>query len=59
MIILLYNLIALFYKRGPTRDRPDIRLNPVPAGYPASISGSGTANLTGYLARYSFLKCIS
>ena len=24
-----------------TRNRPDIRLNPVPAGYPASISGSG------------------
>ena len=23
------------------RNRPDIRLNPVPAGYPASISGSG------------------
>ena len=34
--------------------RPDIRLNPVPAGYPTSISGPGSGpvseNLAGYLA---------
>ena len=45
------------------RNRPDIRLNPVPAGYPASISGSGSGpvskNFAGFLPDFSSKKCIS
>ena len=51
------------------RNRPDIRLNPDPAGYPASISGSGSGssfkNFAGFFAGYfifkmyfKILKCI-
>ena len=38
------------------RNRPDIRLDPVSAEYPASICGSGpvSENLAGYLAGYFF-----
>ena len=41
-----------------SRNRPDIRLNPVPAGYPASISGSGlvSENFAGFLPDTSFKK---
>ena len=40
------------------RNRPDIRLNPDPAGYPASISGSGSGfkNFAEFLPDISFLK---
>ena len=44
------------------RNRPDIRLNPVPAGYPASISSSGqvSKNFAGFVPDFSsksvFLK---
>ena len=31
-----------FVGKFPARNRPDIRQSPVPAGYPASISGSGS-----------------
>ena len=44
------------------RNRPVIRLNPVPAGYPASISSSGSGpvsnNFAGFLQDFSSLKCI-
>ena len=46
-----------------SRNRPDIRLNPVPAGYPASISGSSSGpvskNFAGFLPDFSSKKCIS
>ena len=42
------------------RNRPDIRLNPDPAGYPASISGSGSGsgfkNFAGFFAGYFIFK---
>ena len=40
------------------RNRPDIRMNPDPAGYPASISGSGSGfkNFAGFFAGYSIFK---
>ena len=45
------------------RNRPDIRLNPVPAGYPASRSGSGSGpvskSFAGFLPDFSSEKCIS
>ena len=40
-----------------SRNRPDIRLNPVPAGYPASISDSGSGPVSkkfaGFLPNFS------
>ena len=48
---------ALFKKIQP-RNRPNIRLNPDPAGYPASISGSGSGfkNFAGFFAGYFIFK---
>ena len=37
-----------------SRDRQDIRLNPVPAGYPASISGSGFGPVSKNFAGFFF-----
>ena len=45
------------------RNRPDIRLNPVPAGYLALISGSGSGPVSKKFAEFfpdnSSKKCIS
>ena len=35
------------------RNRPDIRLNPVPAGYPASGSGPVSKNFAGFSPDFS------
>ena len=47
--------------RDRCRNRLDIWLNPVPAGYPASISGSGpvSGNFAGFLPDISSKKYIS
>ena len=34
------------------RNRPDIRLNPVQAGYPAPISGSGSGPVSNFFAGF-------
>ena len=53
--IVIFRVISLHID-SLRRNRLDIRLNPVTAGYPASISGSGpvSENLAGYLAGYLF-----
>ena len=35
-----------------TRNRPEIRLNPVPAGFPASNSGSGSGPVSKRFAGF-------
>ena len=35
-----------------TRNRPEIRLNPVPAGFPASNSGSGSGPVSNQFAGF-------
>ena len=34
------------------RNRPEIRLNPVPAGFPASKSGSGSGSVSNRFAGF-------
>ena len=50
--------LTKFPKLVFTRNRPDIRLNPVPAGYPASKSGSGPVfeKICRIFAGYFFLE---
>ena len=41
--------------KDSSRNWPKIRLNPVPAGYPASKSGSGLKKFVGFLPDFNFL----
>ena len=55
-------LVCRVVRRFVIRIRPDIRQSPVPAGYPASISGSGSGpaeeKFAGFLPGNDFLSKI-
>ena len=44
--------MGIDFFRVPPRNRPEIRLNPVPAGFPASKSGSGSGPVSNRFAGF-------
>ena len=43
---------------GTVYNRPDIQLNPGPAGYPASVSGSVSENVEMHIIRHKFTQIL-
>ena len=43
---------------GTVYNRPDIQLNPGPAGYPASVSGSVSENVEMHIIRHTFTQIL-